>query len=710
MPRLTFKTKQAKKSGQILRTETFKKSIRIQNQDYQTLVEKHLKCKNLFEDDAFPADLTSIGSENLLQNLPPCVTWKRPHELVKNPQFFADNVSRFKLHQGLTQNCWILAALSSLTLNKDILTKVVPQNQSFQKNYTGIFHFKFWRFGEWIDVVVDDRLPVDENGKLIFVSCAKNNLFWGALLEKAYAKLCGSYEDMQIGEVSEALVDFTGGVNITITLSKAPADLWNIMLRAANSGSLMGCQTHSGPEMIMENGLVAGHAYAVTGIRKVTSKLGAEYLVRLRNPWGKVEWNGNWSRRSQKWEQLSFKERLLLQKAREDGEFWISNEDFKDNFVELAICKLTPDLISQEYGKQWMLSMQSGKWSSGSTAGGGRHCTESYWRNPQYRLKTLNEDDMEKNTDSSHVLISLIQKQNHKHRNQSPLLFIGVSIFQFQGTQSRLPKSFFVNHKPINNKCVYANHPHFRWTMREQSENPNTGVCWMKIADKQEDKIWENVFAKFFGKLQTLLSKGTWPGAKLFATPFSLDTCKVIMAQLDLNTSGTLNMDEFQNLWERLISYKEIFQRRDINRSGYLTMIDLQAATEEKEPTKHNGLAVYRRNVLFKLRNCLNLCTIDRSSFFSNQGITLSHQFSNLMILRYGNSSLEVDYENFVCFMLRMEINREVQISLELFQNLSHDGKGIYLREAECIARLRSDPRVQPASFKAGQDAEATAH
>ncbi|KAM8945344.1 calpain-14 [Pelodytes ibericus] len=684
MPRLSFMSG-GKKPRQILRTGTFRKPRRLDGQEYPALVEKCLRTKKLFEDDEFPAELSSIGSGNLLHKLPPGVQWKRPHELVKNPQFFAENVSRLDLHQGLTENCWFLAALTSLTLHKDILTNVVPRNQSFQKNYAGIFHFQFWRFGEWIDVVVDDRLPVNENGKLLFVSCVKKNLFWGALLEKAYAKLCGSYEDMQIGQVSEALVDFTGGVNLTIKLAKAPPDLWQIMIRAANSGSLMGCQTHSGPENVLENGLVAGHAYTVTGIRKVTCKSGTENLVRLRNPWGKIEWKGNWSDRSPKWEQLSFKERLLLRKTREDGEFWMSIEDFEAHFVELVICKLTPDLISLENGRQWTLSMQSGKWTAGSTAGGRLTYTESYWKNPQYRLKILMGDGIEKTTNYCSILVSLLQKQNHKHRNQSPPLFIGLSIFmvplEFQGIRTRLPQSFFNTHRPVNNKCVFINEREVtqdfhllpgsyvivpstaepdqecefilrvfsrKHILEEQIENPNIVLCCKKIAERQDDKIWENVFTKYFEKhpeisvsqLAQLLNKGSWTYVKQAPVKFSLDACKVIMAQLDMSTTGTLGMQEFRGLWERLVSYQEIFQRRDVDRSGYLKLNDLQAAVQEK-------------------------------------GITLSHQFYNLLALRYGNSALKINFENFVCLMLRMEINGEV------FQNLSQDGKGIYLKESE---------------------------
>lgn len=68
----------------------------------------------------------------------------------------------------------------------------IISNAYFDPKIPGIFHFYLWYYGEWEEVIIDDRLPTyksgDFEGRLIYGRSLNPNEFWLALLEKAYAK------------------------------------------------------------------------------------------------------------------------------------------------------------------------------------------------------------------------------------------------------------------------------------------------------------------------------------------------------------------------------------------------------------------------------------------------------------------------------------------------------------------------------------------
>lgn len=117
---------------------------------------------------------------------------------------------------------WFISAVVSISTVPDYVNMVIPSDQTFdERDYAGVFHFRFWHYGRWIDVCVDDKLPVDENDKLMFCynQIDVNELF-GPLLEKAYAKLNKSYEFLIGGNLIDGLIDLTGGVHETFTLAE----------------------------------------------------------------------------------------------------------------------------------------------------------------------------------------------------------------------------------------------------------------------------------------------------------------------------------------------------------------------------------------------------------------------------------------------------------------------------------------------------------
>ncbi|XP_040572029.1 uncharacterized protein [Lepeophtheirus salmonis] len=339
------------------------------HQNFQEIKTKILKQRTLFEDSAFPASNSLLidkynGQEFVVSYFgrskyeEKTIKWLRPHEICKasgskkNPQMFVGATNRFDINQGELGNCWFLAALSNLVEDKRYLDQVIPPDQSFHSSYAGIFRFRFWRYGRWVEVVIDDRLPT-RNGKLIFLRSIDSNEFWGALLEKAYAKLHGSYKALEGGLTIEAAVDFTGGIPELISidqLSMSKERLFYLMSSADRNGAFMGAAVTKKSGFSQEaksKGLHTSHAYTITNVVEIRSSScsGGIPLIRIRNPHGNSkEWKGDWADGDKHWKAIPvhLREKLGLI-FEDDGEFYMSFSDFCRFFGELEICHLTPD-------------------------------------------------------------------------------------------------------------------------------------------------------------------------------------------------------------------------------------------------------------------------------------------------------------------------------------------------------------------------------
>ena len=66
------------------------------------------------------------------------------------------------------------------------------------------------------------------------------------------------------------------------------------------------------------------------------------YLIQLRNPHGQNEWNGDWSDDDDKWNQLygCTLNKLGYVSNKNDGEFFMSLEDFRIYFGTVEFCHL----------------------------------------------------------------------------------------------------------------------------------------------------------------------------------------------------------------------------------------------------------------------------------------------------------------------------------------------------------------------------------
>ncbi|XP_045733632.1 calpain-2 catalytic subunit isoform X1 [Mirounga angustirostris] len=648
------------------------KSIKYLNQDYEALRDECLEAGTLFQDPSFPAIPSSLGFKELgpYSSKTQGIEWKRPTEICNDPRFIIGGATRTDICQGALGDCWLLAAIASLTLSEEVLARVVPLEQSFQDSYAGIFHFQFWQYGEWVDVVVDDRLPT-KDGELLFVHSAEGREFWSALLEKAYAKVNGCYEALSGGATTEGFEDFTGGIAEWYELRKAPPNLFRIIQKALQKGSLLGCSIDitslADSEAITFQKLVKGHAYSVTGAEEVESGGSLQKLIRIRNPWGEVEWTGKWSDGCPNWNTVDPEVRERLTQRQEDGEFWMSFSDFLRHYSRLEICNLTPDTLTSESYKKWKLTKMDGNWRRGSTAGGCRNYPNTFWMNPQYLIKLEEEDEDQENGESGCTfLVGLIQKHRRRQRKMGEDMHtIGFGIYEvpeemYGQTNIHLSRNFFLTHRARERSDTFINLrevlnrfklPPGEYILVPSTFEPNKDgdfcvrVFSEKKADYQvvDDEIEANLdeidvseddiedgfrrlFAQLAGEdaeisafeLQTILRRVLAKRQDIKSDGFSIETCKIMVDMLDSDGSGKLGLKEFYVLWTKIQKYQKIYREIDVDQSGTMNSYEMRKALEEA-------------------------------------GFKLPRQLHQVIVARFADDELIIDFDNFIRCLVRLE-------------------------------------------------------
>jgi calpain-15 len=152
-------------------------------------------------------------------------------------------------------------------------------------NPYGLYAIKLNIDGEWKVVCVDDYIPI-KWGKPVF-SKSQNQDLWVILLEKAWAKVCGSYQSIESGVAKEVL-KLLSGAPTEFFLTKEE-DFITKLEECAKQKCIM--VSGSFKEASKLTGLVPGHAYSILKVKDIVHpKVGNVKLVKLRNPWADKEW------------------------------------------------------------------------------------------------------------------------------------------------------------------------------------------------------------------------------------------------------------------------------------------------------------------------------------------------------------------------------------------------------------------------------------
>ena len=343
------------------------------DQSYNDIHRILLHTKTKFFDDIFPPNINSlikgyhqkkIRNKNAEKTLGEIlfkeyrdITWKRESELENNNNsnnntniFPQDDIFINKIIYNKLSNPNLYSALNALSNNPERIKKLFINSK---KDSTCLFGVNIGCNGNLQQVVIDDFFPFNKkhNNSKTFLSEEKG-LLWPQILEKAYAKVFGSYNLISERSMESILKDLTCapvitldsfGDNLSKELLEAYKKNWIIMAGAGD--------TIASEDLLRDLGLPPNADHEISLVYKLTEEninqitsnslnipTNDDYntVLKIRNLLGKIEWIGDWSDYSGLWND-SFKNILNYNSG--EKSFYMNLKDFKLYFSRIKICK-----------------------------------------------------------------------------------------------------------------------------------------------------------------------------------------------------------------------------------------------------------------------------------------------------------------------------------------------------------------------------------
>ena len=204
--------------------------------------------------------------------------------------------------QGELGDCWFLCVVAVLAESQPSLISSLFLLKEI--NPEGVFALKLWKDGDWSAVVIDATFPTVFNGTMFkFAHCRKPTDLWVPLLEKAYAKICGGYQNIESGCPIDAFYDLTGmpcvefrnGGDDGAEDAQWTQDEMIPQLASYCSANCVISACCGGTSRTMKAasalGLVANHAYSVLCVD--VDPTSGNPVVTIRNPWGRSHQPGS---------------------------------------------------------------------------------------------------------------------------------------------------------------------------------------------------------------------------------------------------------------------------------------------------------------------------------------------------------------------------------------------------------------------------------
>eukprot|EP00760_Papus_ankaliazontas_P034359 PhM_4_TR7147/c0_g2_i1/m.22191/K08582/CAPN15; calpain-15 len=331
----------------------------------------------LFVDVKFPPQRDSVARAHETNLVPKGIItcWKRPGDYLSKTtqqptQLICDRIEPDDIDQGHLGDCWFLCSIAAVAEFPEKVLKLLRANvENPTHRNCGAYHVCFNKHGWYEDVVVDDYLPLKGKAPAFARNREEPNELWVSIVEKAYAKIHGSYAAIVGGDALQGMQDLTGCPTIRLEKewhsardqsdSDKASQLFAQLVAFDESDCLIALSTpgvdeHNNNETKVNGaelkrkydaaGLGMGHAYTVLQCKHFPQQ--RLRLLQIRNPWGnEVEWTGKWGDSdATSWDKVPSVARQCGYVKARDGTFWMSFEDAMEYFDSCGVCYMMSEV------------------------------------------------------------------------------------------------------------------------------------------------------------------------------------------------------------------------------------------------------------------------------------------------------------------------------------------------------------------------------
>ncbi|XP_057695274.1 calpain small subunit 1-like [Corythoichthys intestinalis] len=155
---------------------------------------------------------------------------------------------------------------------------------------------------------------------------------------------------------------------------------------------------------------------------------------------------------------------------------------------------------------------------------------------------------------------------------------------------------------------------------------PRRPLAFEEAHENDEEKSFRRAFKKLAGEdmevspkeLMNILNQVLAKHGNLKTDGFSIESCRSMVAVMDSDSTGKLGFHEFKHMWKNIKKWQKIYESHDKDGSGVI-------------------------------------CSRELGPAFKDAGFPLQDQLYKMIIRRYSDEHGDMDFDNFVGCLVRLD-------------------------------------------------------